>query len=192
MTIVVGSRVEYIGATRPDWLGIPATVTSMSSSGTSANVKFDRKWTNSMFGGTNVGDTGLGINPKDLKEIVLIDPNRPIRFARDHDRPITKVGVMPDGNIVATSVYGDERPWETPIVFDKNTGYSLDPSRTLQIENAPVVSSGFYPLRAGRQGFYGRGLVTLDLVAHDYPEAEAYVEVIYTDNKPTGAKFHAK
>lgn len=187
-----GDRVRYVGVSRPDWHGIPATITHVSKDGCFIEVRFDREWTNTEFGGTTTGIRGIHIKPSQLEYLTVIDPAKPIRFKRDIDRPITLVGTMPSGDLVVTSTYATGAPWEYPVVFDKNTGAAKKVGCNLEIENAPVVTSGFYPLDTRNSTTGARGLISLDLAKHEYPNTKFYVEIISTDNVPTEAKIHAR
>jgi hypothetical protein len=262
--IVVGSRVEYTGPTRPDWHGIPATVTHSKRD---VSVRFDREWNDNGITGLE----GFGIPPADVKLLALdwgkplmssdgrkfitndkgygrgiehvegpnkgrqmyygwlgtypenggwyyedgtparpdvtlpliqdtrtmIDPNRPVQTLCSPPRVCRTIGVLERTVGVKTLLL------EVPVLYTKDKTVQIEigldgkvvdgqQGASLTFINQPIVSSGFHPLRTNRGGFYGRGLVALDMVKGDYPEAEAYVEVIYTDGKATGAKFHAR
>lgn len=123
----------------------------------------------------------------------MINPRKPIRFANHPDRPLVLVGTMPGGNLVITATYANGDPWTTPMVFDNETGKPLDPSCSLTIENAPVLESGYYPLRPGPGGEpYGRGLISLSFVKDQYQTAKHFVEIIRQDDVPIDAKIHAR
>lgn len=123
----------------------------------------------------------------------MIDKNKPIRFALDHDRPIALVGTMPNGDLVVTSSYGDLRQWAEPVVFSVSTGSAKKQGCTLSIENAPVINSGFYPMRPGPSGEpYGRGLVSLSFAKDEYQTAKYFVEIVRQDGVPVSAHVHAR
>ena len=73
----IGDRVLYVGASRPDWHGIPATIKSYSPA--NVHVEFDREWSNTYWGSTpTTGRSGNGINPADLQLIIAVDADKPI------------------------------------------------------------------------------------------------------------------
>lgn len=121
----------------------------------------------------------------------MIDKNKPIRFVGDHDRPITLVGVMLNGNLVVASIYGNGLDWENPLVFDQASGACTNTAHTLKIENAPVIDSGFWPLH-GKTGVFGRGFTVLAFVWSEYPEITHAIEIITKDKVPFYAEIHAR
>ena len=121
----------------------------------------------------------------------MIDKNKPIRFALDHDRPITLVGTMPNGDLVVTSNYGNGSPWEEPILFSALSGAARKQGCTLSIENAPVINSGFYPMRTNGEP-YGRGMIGLEMCKDEYGAANFFLEVVRRDGRPITARVHAR
>ena len=126
-----------------------------------------------------------------------LDPNKPLRFVGDHDRPVHVAGWLKDptgGEAVAifSNDGKGEAWWPKHKLFSKHTGRCLEPGyRTLTIENAPEVVSGFYPLD-GRFPTNARGLITLDFAKSEYVNTKYFIEIVSEDEVPKEAKIHAR
>lgn len=185
MTIVVGSRVRYErGPSHERWGGLIGKVQSLTVLG-NLNVTWENPTARS-------GKHGSCIAPENVTEITMIDPKRPVQGS--NGVLFRTIGVLERVEGTVTLLLQAPTGNEFEIGLD---GTIIKPgtglwSQGYTFSNVPVYSSGFYPLRAGRQGFYGRGMSALGGAKSDYPEAEAYVEILYTDSKATGAKFHAR
>lgn len=120
----------------------------------------------------------------------MIDPKKPIRFKGDVNRPCTLVGVRSNGTILIDSVYGNGDLWGQPEAFTPE-GAAITIGCSLQIENAPTLESGFYPL--DKHGSpYGRGLISLHMAKGDYPGPTHFIEIVRTNGVPDRAVIHAR
>ena len=125
-----------------------------------------------------------------------VDPKKPIRFVGLPDVAIHLAGVLtgPDGS-QALAVFGkhsDGKWWPKHELYSARTGRNIeDPTSDTVIENAPEISSGFFPLD-GVGTTNARGLTTLVFARDDSPYAKHFVEIISEDGVPTEAKIHAR
>jgi len=191
--VKVGDRVRYTGGSRPDWHGIPATVTGISVFG-DVNVKFDREWNDDGVRGIN----GLGIPPHHLEKLIVIDPKRPVQTTENPPRECRTIGVLERTEGVITLLLSVPRPApedgcaEIEIKLD---GKTVDPRGlgcALTFRNEPKVESSFYAMDKLGPISNTRGRTILSSVFEDYSSATYALELVTIDGKPTEAKIHAR
>lgn len=126
----------------------------------------------------------------------MINPNKPIRFVGDHNRPIHVAGVLraPDTSeaVAIFSKHSDGAWWTEAMLFAKDAGKSTKRGCDLAIENAPEITSGFYPLDKNGCTTNGRGLTSLSLALSEYPILTHFVEIVCEDRVPKEAKIHVR
>lgn len=179
----VGDRVHYVGDTRPDWHGIPATVTSI---GHAACVQFDRPWEGQQ-------DLGSGIALENLEPLNMIDPKRPVQTTENPPHLCRTIGVLERTEGVKTLLLSVQWTYDSfEIEIDLNGKPVLGNERggALTFCNQPKIESGFYPLDNTGRPTDARGLVTLSLAKGEYKRATHFLEIIRTDGIPTEAKIH--
>lgn len=134
----------------------------------------------------------------------MIDPAKPVRFKGD-PRAVRVVGTMPSGTLLVVSTYSMAADasdwWLSPWLFHPEgarltvEGRIVNDRNSPVLENKPVISSGFYPLRTHGGGGaepYGRGMSSLSGVWDDYGTAKFALELVCEDGKPKEAKIHVR
>jgi len=192
----IGDRVRYIGAARPDWHDIPATIVNISENNRFIEVRFDREWTSALFGAPTTGIRGHGIKSNQLEYLTVIDPHRPVQTTECEPRVCRTIGVLERTAGVKTLLIELPTPSlpnpTCEIEIDLNGRVVGSIGRALSFVNTPVVSSGFFPLDRTNSTTGARGLISLSLAKSEYPHNTYFVEIISTDNVPTEAKIHAR
>ncbi|MET0375934.1 MAG: hypothetical protein ABW128_16970 [Rhizorhabdus sp.] len=138
--------------------------------------------------------------------MALVDPNKPLRFRMPDMRPVKLVGVLPNGNMLIVSTYGESPDstdwWPTPWIINQHgermaTGgkYPLNDPFQARVVNDVVVTRGFYPMFKHANGCgpdRGRGLISASAAFSEYETAAYCVEIVCHDGVPKEAHIHAR